>query len=290
MSAHIFHSRGFLSLFFLCLICAKGVAKQPQLLLAEVYNPQDDIPLSQYWVSEKYDGVRALWDGKQLISRQGNVYHAPAWFTRGFPQQHLDGELWIARGQFERLVSTVQKAKPVDSEWQQVRYMVFELPYGKGTFTDRLQTLRKILDHTPSPYIQLVPQYQLQTHQQLMAKLVEVTRQGAEGLMLHRGDALYTTGRSDDLLKVKRYQDDEAVVMQHLPGKGKYRGMMGALQVRDKHGRLFKIGSGFTDEQRRHPPPVGTLITYKYYGLTKKGIPRFASFLRIRLDKNPEDK
>ncbi len=258
----------------------------PDLLLANVYQQEDDLDIRAYWVSEKYDGVRAFWDGKQLLSRQGNAYQAPDWFLEGFPEQALDGELWVARGQFEQLVSIVRKAQPVDQEWKKVRYLVFELPYAHGTFSERLEQLKVLLEESSAPVIQMVRQFRLENHQQLMARLREVTALGAEGLMLHRADAYYQTGRRDALLKVKQYQDAEATIIKHLPGKGKYEGLMGAILVRDRKGNIFRIGTGFSDSERRHPPPVGARVTYKFYGLTQKGIPRFASFLRIRTDSS----
>ena len=55
-------------------------------------------------------------------------------------------------------------------------------------------------------------------------------------------------------------------------------------RVRTDDGREFSIGSGFTDAQRESPAPVGTVVTYRFRGLTAKGLPRFPSFLRIRRD------
>jgi len=58
--------------------------------------------------------------------------------------------------------------------------------------------------------------------------------------------------------------------------------MLGSLMVETPEGLRFRIGSGFTDPQRRSPPPIGAIITYRYNGKTEKGIPRFARFLRVR--------
>ncbi|RTZ62555.1 MAG: DNA ligase [Aquificaceae bacterium] len=268
-----------LSLFLLpSLLLAKP--SKPDLLLAKVY--RDNIDISQYWVSEKYDGVRAYWNGKQLISRQGHPYYAPKWFTADFPNVALDGELWIARNRFEKLISTVRKKSPIDDEWRQVRYMVFELPQGEGTFSTRLSRLKNLFLSLKSPYIKLIKQYRVKSHALLMKDLDDIIKKDAEGLMLHRADALYHTGRRDDLLKVKRYQDAEARVIKHLQGKGKYHDVLGALLVETAEGKRFKIGSGFSDEERKHPPAIGALVTYKFFGKTVNGIPRFASFLRVR--------
>lgn len=259
-----------------------GELPEPDLLLAKVYDKQTD--LSQYWASEKYDGVRAYWNGEQFISRQGNVFHAPDWFTEGFPKYALDGELWIGRNTFEQLISTVSKDQPVDAEWQAVKYMVFELPEAAGTFSERLASLKAQIAGIESPFLELVPQYRIASHAALMTKLTEVVKRGAEGLMLHHGQATYRTGRRDDLLKVKRHDDAEARVISYIPGKGKYQGMLGSLLLEMPDGTQFRVGSGFSDEQRRNPPPIGSVVTYKYFGKTQRGKPKFASFLRVRQD------
>lgn len=258
---------------------AKDTA-DPDLLLAKVYKQTADI--DQYWVSEKYDGVRAYWDGQRFISRQGNEYTAPKWFTKGFPKRALDGELWIGRNTFEQLISTVKKDRPVDEEWRKVRFEVFELPNALGTFSGRMLAMASLIEPIENKHIKLAKQYRVANHSALMAKLDEVVAKGAEGLMLHHQDSSYTTGRSSNLLKVKKYADAEARVIQYLPGKGKYLGMVGALLLEMPNGVRFKVGSGLTDQERRHPPAIGTEVTYKYYGKTKKGKPRFASFLRAR--------
>ena len=255
---------------------------KPALMLANVYHP--DIPLTEYWVSEKFDGVRAYWNGKQLVSRLGNIYHAPDWFIADFPSTSLDGELWLGRQRFDELSGAVRKNLPVDSEWKAIRFMVFDLPAAQGEFDQRLATLRNLIANNTSPYLILVEQQKFRNEASLMQYLDAVIAKGGEGLMLHLGSAPYRSTRSDDLLKLKRYQDAEAKVIKHIEGKGKYTGMLGAILVETDKGLRFKIGSGFSDADRNNPPPIGSLITYKYYGLSGNGIPRFASFLRIRND------
>lgn len=256
------------------------VASPPQLQLANVYS--DDIKLDSYWVSEKYDGVRAFWDGNQLLSRQGNVIHAPVWFVKPLPKTKLDGELWIARGMFDELSGIVRRQLPDEKEWRKIKYMLFDLPGSSSIFDDRLHQLKAIVMKIDRPYVRLVEQYKIASHTELMQKLDQVVAAGAEGLMLHLGSSTYRSFRSDDLLKVKKHSDAEAIVIAHLPGKGKFRGMMGSILVETKDGKRFKIGSGFSNEERKNPPAPGSIITFKYFGLTGKGTPRFASFLRVR--------
>lgn len=251
--------------------------------LANVY--QQGTPLADYWVSEKLDGVRAYWDGEYLWSRRGNLFQAPDWFVSGFPPQPLDGELWLGRGHFAQLSGIVRTVRPVDSDWRSVRFMVFDLPVADQTFDQRLPRLRELVRQADSPYLAAVEQQRPGNHQQLMARRDEVMAAGGEGLMLRRGASVYQAGRSDDLLKVKRFDDAEAIVVGILPGKGKYQGMMGALRVQLADHREFRIGSGFTDAERADPPPPGSVITFKHAGHTATGLPRFASFLRVRNDE-----
>jgi DNA ligase 1 len=269
-----------LKVLLLVCCCHLSAAPKPELLLAEVY--QENIDVQQYWVSEKLDGVRAFWDGEQLISRGGNVIAAPAWFVAGFPKQKLDGELWLGRNKFADTLSIVSKQQPVDSEWEHIRYNLFELPDAAGTFTERINAMHRLSQQYSSPYLQVVPQFRITDTAALRAKLGELERAGAEGLMLHQQNALYKTGRSRDLLKLKTYQDTEAEVIGYRPGKGKYHGMVGALIVKTPQGKTFAIGSGLTDALRQTPPEIGSVVTYRYNGYTRHGLPRFARFLRVR--------
>ena len=263
------------------LLCAPLLAAEHlSPSLANVY--RGDVDLARYWVSEKLDGVRALWDGAALYSRRGNRFNAPAWFVEGFPTAALDGELWMGRGTFEALSGAVRRQTPDDAAWRRIRYMVFDLPGLPEPFDERLRELERLLADAPPARIRLVEQFRVAGEAELMAKLDRVVAGGGEGLMLRDGRSLHRSGRSDDLLKLKTYEDAEAVVVAHIPGKGKYAGMMGSLVVEMPDGRRFKLGTGFTDAERRHPPPVGATVTYKHTGTTANGVPRFASFVRTR--------
>ena len=252
----------------------------PPLMLANALSAEADV--SDYWVSEKYDGIRAYWDGQGLRTRAGHPLRVPEWFVAGWPAQALDGELWIGRGQFEAVAATVRDQVPNDDAWRRVRFMVFDLPSHPGPYSERLESLRALLAQHPSRALRLVEQTKVADRAALQKQMQAIVAAGGEGVMLHRGSSLYRAGRSDDLLKFKAHEDAEAQVVAHLPGKGKYQGMLGALEVRRSDGLTFRVGSGFSDEQRRHPPPIGSWITYAYQGVTAKGVPRFARFLRVR--------
>lgn len=264
-----------------------GKDNKPAFSLANVYN--DDAAIVDYWASEKYDGVRALWDGRRLISRGGKVFAAPKWFVEGLPDVHMDGELWMGRGMFEETSGIVRRQKP-DDGWRDIRYMVFDMPAHGGTFRERYKELGEYFAESNNPYWQVVKQHEIKDVESLRKYFNEVVEGGGEGVMLRRIESKHKAGRSDDLLKYKPFTDAEAIVIGYKPGKGQFEGMTGSLQVKmfGNGDKTFFIGSGLTKAQRQTPPPVGATITYQYQGLTNNGIPRFAVFLRVRNDE-PEE-
>ncbi|MDP2015434.1 DNA ligase [Hydrogenophaga sp.] len=252
----------------------------PALMLANVYRP--GVPLADYWLSEKYDGLRGFWDGQRLITRGGEVIAVPAWFTAGWPTEPMDGELWMGRRLFEETLSAVRRNTPDDDAWRRIRFMVFDLPAHPGQFTERIQAYQQLVQQLDQPWVQAVRQERVASHADLLARLDRMVKAGGEGLMLHRGDSLYRAVRSNDLLKVKTHEDAEARVLQHLPGQGRHAGRMGALLVETPDGIRFRLGTGFTDAQRESPPAVDASVTYRFRGVNESGLPRFASFLRVR--------
>ena len=233
-----------------------------------------------FLVSEKYDGVRAIWDGRALRFRSGLPVAAPAWFLSRLPAQPLDGELWMGRQRFEALSGVVRKAMPVDAEWGQLHYQVFDLPGAGAPFAERAARITMLAKQLGWPQLVAVEQSPLADRASLQRRFDAVVRAGGEGLVLHRASALWRPGHSDDLLKLKPLHDAEAVVTAHLAGQGKHEGRLGALRVRNEEGIEFLVGTGFGDAQRQQPPALGSRITYTHRGLTATGVPRFASFLR----------
>lgn len=272
-----------LAFFSASCLSADVLAKtSPDVLLAQ--NAPPGLDPASYWVSEKLDGVRALWDGKTLRFRSGRTVAAPPWFLAKLPATALDGELWMGRGTFDALSGAVRRSQPRDAEWQQLKYMVFELPKAEGTsttFTQRIWQMQAVVQTAAWSQLEAVEQTRVANQATLQARLRAVTGAGGEGLVLHLASAPVTSGRSDVLLKLKPVQDAEAEVVGHVPGKGKFEGMLGALEVKTTGGQHFKLGTGLSDAQRQNPPPVGSTVTYTYRDLTPSGKPRFASFLRV---------
>lgn len=247
------------------------------LLLAKKWKPEDDP--TGYWMSEKLDGVRALWDGQNFISRGGNVFYAPDWFKAGFPKGiRLDGELWAGRKKFNDTVSCVRRDLGGDL-WKEIRYMAFDIPDMKEIFEYRMKALilMKI------EYLESVNQVKCLSLDHLFENLEMIESKGGEGLMLREPGSYYEGRRSYTLLKVKSFHDDEAIVTGIAPGKGKHLGRLGALECKMPNGKSFNVGTGFSDEEREVEYPIGTEITYRYFELTRDGIPRFPSFIRVKV-------
>jgi DNA ligase-1 len=253
----------------------------PAPRLAEVYTGQVDP--SRCFVSEKYDGVRALWDGRVLRHRSGRPVSAPPSFIASLPAAPLDGELWLGRGRFDALSARVRRSEPDERDWREARYMVFDMPVGAVPFATRLERLAALMPHLPVQ-VEVAPQWCVANRDELDRVLARTVAAGGEGLMLHVADAPHAPGRSEALLKLKPHLDAEAVVVGHRAGTGKYRGLVGALQVESAQGRRFFIGSGLSDTMGREPPAIGTTVTYRYRELTSSGLPRFATYLRLHDD------
>ena len=249
----------------------------PPLLLAHSWDSATD--LTDWWISEKLDGVRAYWDGKRFFSRLGNEYFAPDWFVEGFPKCPLDGELWIDRKAFQKTVSIVRR-QDKSEHWKDVRFVVFDAPGRKSKFEKRMEFLKEALPAESHAYVQLLEHYRCEGTDHLREELARIEALGGEGLMLRQPGSKYEVGRSHTLLKVKSFHDAEATVVAHVGGKGKHKGRMGALSVQLADGTEFNVGTGFTDKERENPPEIGSVITFRYQELSDGGVPRFPSFFR----------
>ena len=245
-------------------------AQKPELFLLNKYS--EDINVTNWYMSEKLDGIRAYWDGEKLISRSGKVFSTPRFFIKDFPSHKLDGELWTKREDLGNIVSIVNRKKPYDG-WSKIRYNIFEVPEAKGNLIKRLSLVKS------SKYIKIIKQIKVKKQNDINKFLKIVEQKGGEGIVVRDANLSYYTGRNSNALKVKSYIDDECEIVGYNKGHGKFEGMIGSLSCRMKNMQVIKVGSGLTQHQRAIPPEIGAIITFKYYGLTSKGNPRFPIFL-----------
>lgn len=260
---------------------AAAAADEPPMMLVDNYHNQH---IGGWVMSEKLDGVRGYWDGRKLLTRTGQPLFPPSYFTEKFPPFAIDGELFSERGQFEQISGITRSAE--DKGWHKLKLYVFDVPEAKGGLFERLAVLEKYLAENPTPYIRIIEQIPLppehtQSSLQLREFLAEVESVQGEGVIVRNPAAPYENKRSTQILKLKSEFDEECTVIAYHKGKGQFENAMGSLTCRNHRGE-FKIGSGFSLQERIQPPPIGALISYKYRGLTKNGKPRFATYWRER--------
>ncbi len=261
------------------LLSCNVLANKPDLFLLKTYNKKQNI--IGWFMSEKLDGVRGFWNGNSLITRGGKVLNPPVWFTKNYPPFAIDGELWTKQADFENINSIIS-TKNAAKRWRQITHQIFEVPNQAGGILARLTVLRKYLHKNPNNFIKIIKQIPIKFQVQVNNFLYKIIQHKGEGVVVRNPNIPYQTGRTANALKIKKYQDDECIVIEILNGKGKYINKMGSIKCQLKHGNIIKIGSGFTDYERTNPPAIGTQITFKYYGLSKKGNYKYPVFLRKR--------
>lgn len=276
-------SFAFIAVLILSLVCGTipAVGKSPALQHADTYTGNEAI--SGWMMSEKLDGIRGYWNGRHLLTRQGRRIHAPGWFIANFPQFALDGELWRDRNDFAFVQATVLDSHPSD-DWRAISYNIFEVPEAAGPFLERLEAAKRWFADHPTPHVHIIEQIVCRGPDHLSAFLASVDALGGEGVIIKDPKLEYEGGRTPSILKVKHFSDMEGTVIAHNPGKGRLAGIMGSVTLRLDSGVEFNLGTGFKDADRRNPPPIGAIVTFKYHGFTHNGIPRFAAFLRVRRD------
>ncbi len=266
-------------LIVLSLASFSSVATEPKLFLLKTYDDSKEVV---GWVmSEKLDGIRGFWNGQELLTRGGKKLNPPKWFTKDYPPFAVDGELWTKRSDFEN-ISSIVRSQNSNNRWKLITHNIFEVPNQQGGLFERLSVLEGYLDKNPISHLKILKQTVVESKQHLQDTLQQVISNKGEGVVVRNPNSLYETGRLSSALKVKKYFDTECTVLKILPGRGKYLGKMGSVLCQTDDGKQLKIGSGFKDKDRSNPPSIGSKITFKYYGFTKKGKHKYPVYLRIR--------
>lgn len=238
-----------------------------------------------WMMSEKLDGIRAYWNGKNLISKNANIIHAPLWFTKDFPNFPLDGELWTKRADFENIQSIVLDKTP-SKNWEQITYNIFEVPNTKGDFLKRLDKIKTWQKRNKNKYIKVIKQIKCKDKDHLNNYLEKLVNLKAEGIILKNPSLEYFTGRSKNILKVKKFKDMEGEVIGINYKTNEFnKKVFKSLVLKLKNAVVFNLGNGFSKEEKINHPKIADIVTFKYYNFTRFGKPKFASFLRVREDE-----
>lgn len=217
----------------------------------------DGLSVKDSEMSEKYDGVQAVWTGSELKTRTGGIINAPEWWVADLPKRKITGELFAGRGRFDYTSGVVRSIEP-DERWNDIRFMVFD-GIAKGCYSETVKRITVLSKNHLNDFYR------------------SIIEKGGEGVVVKTGGECF---------KMKPKDDMEGIVVDHVAGKGKHAGRMGALVLKLRDDRILKLGTGFSDLNRINPPPVGSIVKFEYEGLTSKGIPRFARFIGVRAESD----
>ncbi len=232
-----------------------------------------------YWISEKYDGVRASWNGVELVTKHGNRIEAPAWWTARLPIADMDGELWAGRGKFQAALNLI--TSPLDlADWGTVRLMTFDAPMRNVPMSERQEILASL---PKSESWAKVDHVECEGREHMMSEFARVDKAGGEGIVLHHPDTYYERGPTWTMMKLKRRDDSEGRVVGHNEAGGHWAGTIGSLRIATDDGAEFSL-NGLPDAVRSAPPPLGERVSFWHMGFTGRGIPRQARWHRVRGD------
>lgn len=223
-------------------------------------------------MSEKLDGIRAIWNGEDFISRNGNVFNVPEWFKNAMPSVVLDGELWMGRSMLQETAGIVRSNKTEDPRWEKIKFHVFDAPMFDGAFQDRIKYCAELLESNPVAVA--VPHSKCGSEIDLHLLCRQIVSDGGEGLMIRDPESKYIQGRTNKLLKYKIINSDEGKVVSTT-------GNIDSIAI-EWNGMIVNLGSGFDSATRKNPPAIGSIVTFEYRGFTDSGLPRNTAFVAVR--------
>ena len=237
-----------------------------------------------WYISEKLGGIRCLWNGLEMWSKNGTQYNIPDYFVSRLPKSPLDGELYMERGTLSKCMMIVKKKSTdpdYEKEWNNMWFVVYDAPEAPGNFRQRLQALKEYFEKSDGLYIRLHEYRICEGKADAQRELEQIQKEGREGIVLREGNSPYTKGRSKFVLERRSHFEARAEVIEHIKGKSKSGSeIVASLRVRTSDGKEFLINRGITDDIRQHPPAVGSEIIYKFSGELDSGKPKAPVFIK----------
>lgn len=257
------------------------------ILLAKTFDPKKDY--SGWFLSEKLDGYRSVWDGflQNFKSRNGNIFNIPKQITDKLPKNViLDGELFIARNKFEDCSFLKKKIISLkEFNDKKIKFYVFDIiSLPKVKFKDKIQNMKNIC--AQSQFLVFVKQIKMKNNSDIKSLFENYKKKGAEGIMLRDPESYYEKKRSNTLVKLKAKEDTEAVIIGYnLSTSKKYNGLLKSFHCILQTNKNIKFEvSGICEDIRknfRKTHPINTIITFSHNGFTSYGTPRHPRYQRI---------
>lgn len=279
------------AIFTLCVVLAWIFAldfRDSNLTFKNLDSPESIAEnIESYAISEKFDGVRGIWDGKEMFSKNGKKLAIPPCFVEKLAilelkdGEFVEGELWADYGKFAEVSSLARRKNPTCAEFESVKYLIFNAQLNESSdFLANLSKIQSILESHKTPQIRTITQHKFHSSKELQDFFDAVVAKGGEGVILRDSHTAF---------KLKAQHDAECKIIDYTRGKGRLSGKVGAIVCESladkntgiKNGIIFRIGSGLSDEMRTNPPKIGTIITYKFSGVSKNSVPLHTRFWRV---------
>lgn len=191
--------------------------------------------------------------------------------------RELDGELYIHEVPHQQISGIIRSQTP-KPESIKITYVIFDAISETMTQAERIQWLRGLL---PPPFaaVSLLDTYTITSNTQLERVKSTVLSNGYEGVIFRKPDALYSRYKVNTILKWKPSYTMAGTITGRIEECDQYgvpKGTLGSFVCKDQKGRIFKVGTGFTAEQRYkfwQQTYVGQKILVKYFALSEDGVP-----------------
>lgn len=250
-----------------------------------------------YIVQPKYDGIRCRAvptnTGYILLSSEENVIFSVPHINTALNDwentTEMDGELYCHNMSFEEISSRVMRTVNLHSDYEAIQYHIFD----EVADWPQMQRLSYIYEYKLSPPLVLAPFWLCYNLEEIMRIYDHLITKGYEGIIVRQADAPYERKRSIWVMKFKPKKEDLYEVIgftEEIDKEGNLKDTLGALVCSSGDGKTFNVGTGFTEERRKHiwegrDLLRGSKARVKYQHITSGNkVPRFPVFVEIEVE------